>query len=67
VNEMKNKNLVVAFLVIGVGVGGFFIGMKYQQNRQSSKIDFRAMRDRRQPGRPGFQRGGSSEKIRGGR
>ena len=62
---MKNKNLLVVILVIGVGVGGFFAGMKYQQSKQPSKVDFQAMRGMRQPGMPGVQQGGGSGVIRG--
>ena len=50
VNEMKNKNLLVAILVICVGVGGFSAGMKYQQSKQPSKVDFQTMRGMRKPG-----------------
>jgi len=57
VNRMKNKNLLVIILVIGMGVGGFFAGIKYQQNRQPSKVDFRVMKGMRKPAAQ--QRGGS--------
>ncbi len=58
---MKNKNLLVAILVIGVGIGGFFAGMRYQQNRQPSRADFKAMRGMSQ----GTQQGEGSGMIRG--
>lgn len=66
---MKNKNLLVAILVIGVGVGGFFAGMKYQQSKQPSRVDFQAIRGTRRSGMPasmpsGQQREGSG-RIRG--
>jgi len=61
---MKNKNLLVAILVIGVGVGGFFAGMKYQENRQFPKLGFRAMKGRRQRGMPGLQEVEGSGMIR---
>lgn len=62
---MKNKNLLVTILVIGVGVGGFFAGMKYQQSKQPSRVDFQAMRGMRQPGMSGVQQGAGSGMIRG--
>jgi len=62
---MKNKNLLVAILVIGVGVGGFFTGMKYQQNKQLSKVDFRAMKGMRRPDIPVAQQKGASGMIKG--
>lgn len=47
---MKNSPLLVATLVIIVGVGGFFAGMKYQENQKPVGFDFQAMREMRQSG-----------------
>lgn len=60
---MKNKNLLVVILVVCIGIGGFFAGMKYQQNRQPSRADFQAMRSIKQ-GMPGIQQGQQREGSR---
>jgi hypothetical protein len=65
VKEMKNKNLLVVILVIGIGVGGFFAGMKYQQNKQPSRAGFQGMRGTRQPEGLGGQQREGSRMIRG--
>lgn len=62
---MKNKNLLVAILVIGVGVGGFFASMKYQQSKQHSRASFQAIRGMRKSGMPGVQQGRGSGMVRG--
>ena len=45
---MKNNPLLIVIIAIIVGAGGFFAGMKYQQNKQPSRADFQAMRGVRQ-------------------
>ena len=45
---MKNKNLLVAILVISVGVGGFFAGIKYQQSKQTLKTGFQTKKKGKQ-------------------
>ena len=49
---MKNNILLVAILVIAVGVGGFFAGMKYQQSKQPSRADFQSRGGIRQQNLP---------------
>lgn len=62
---MKNNNIfLTAVLVIIVGAGGFFAGMKYQEIRQPSRADFQARMGMRQ-GSPGGQRPVGSETVRG--
>lgn len=61
---MKSNVLLVAIMVIVVGAGGFFAGVKYQQSQQPSRIDFQAMRGVRQ-GVSGIQRPAGSETVRG--
>lgn len=52
-----NKNLIIAVLVITVGVGSFYAGMKYQQSKTPSFRQFQGERDsQRQMG----QRAGAS-------
>jgi hypothetical protein len=49
---MKNTNNIILtiVLVIAVGVGGFFTGMKYQQSKQPTRVDFQSLRGARQSG-----------------
>lgn len=53
------KHLYVLILVVFVGIGAFFAGMKYQQSKQPSRADFQGMRGTRQPGNMPGQEGGS--------
>jgi hypothetical protein len=62
---MKNNTLIIAVLVIVVGVGGFFAGIKYQQNKQPSRVDFQTGRGMGQHNMPGAQQREGSEVIRG--
>ena len=63
---MKNNTVIVLVIVALVGGGaGFLSGMKYQQNKQPSKVDFRAMRGMRRPDMSGAQQKGGSGMIRG--
>lgn len=50
----------MVFLVIVACLGGFFAGMKYQQNKQPSRADFQFREAMRQQNMPGIQqeRGG---------
>lgn len=61
---MKNNVLMTVILVVVVGVGGFFAGMKYQQSKQPSRADFQAMRGMRE-GTPGSQRPAGLGAVRG--
>jgi hypothetical protein len=60
---MKKNILVVTILMVVVGVGGFFAGMKYQQSRRPSRGGFQATRGTRQ-GFPGGPQAGT-EAVRG--
>lgn len=62
---MKQSNyVVIAALLILVGAGSFYGGMKYQQSKQPSRADFQAMRGMRQ-GIPGVPRQTGTEVVRG--
>lgn len=54
--SVKSNLLLTIILVTTVGVGAFFAGMKYQQGKQPSRLDFQAMHGERQgqgfPGGP---------------
>jgi hypothetical protein len=62
---MKNTVLlIIAVVVIIAGVGGFFAGTKYQENKQPSKADFQTMRGQGQ-GIGNDQRPAGMEMVRG--
>lgn len=61
---MKNTILIAGILLIVVGVGGFYAGMKYQQSKQPSRADFQARMGMGQ-GVPGAQRPAGAEGVRG--
>lgn len=61
---MKNNILIIVILVIIIGVGGFFAGMKYQQSKQPSRADFQTRMEMRQ-GIPGNRQHEGSEAVRG--
>ena len=61
---MKNKFLPVAMLVLMVGGGGFWTGMKYQQRKQpSTDFQFRGAAGRQNL--PGAQTRAGAEVVRG--
>ena len=59
---MKNNLLLTVIMVVVVGAGAFWGGIKYQQSKQPARADFQAMREMRGSGNlpTGFQgqRGG---------
>jgi formylmethanofuran:tetrahydromethanopterin formyltransferase len=55
---MKNNILIIAILLIIVGAGSFFAGMKYQQSKLLSRGGFRQSI-------PGTQRPTGTEAVRG--
>lgn len=60
---MKNNLLLTIIIIIFVGAGAFWGGIKYQQNKQPIRADFQAMRGMRQ-GFPGDRQTGT-ETVRG--
>ena len=42
--KIKNQTLLTIILIVVVGSGSFFAGMKYQQSKQSSRPDFASLR-----------------------
>ena len=63
---MKNINLITIILLIIVGAGGFFGGMKYQQGKQPLRGDFQSRAGMRQQNLPtGAQQRMGAGTVRG--
>lgn len=62
---MKQSNyIVIAVLLIFIGAGSFYGGMKYQQSKRPSRADFQTMRGMGQ-GVPGVHQQTGTEVVRG--
>lgn len=58
---MNKQYLIIIVLIVVVGAGTFFAGMKYQQGKQPSRVDFQRIRQ----DVPGMQRSEGARIVRG--